>query len=195
MIKEFYMGLDFDFPDNIAIEHEVEAIIRDHWLNFDYKINDDRSIDVIGDVVFPDFASFLTVLPLRFNNVSGNFDCSRLVNLKSLTGSPVHVHGIFNCAFTKITSLEYAPESAETLIFDNNLESLSTGNRNCKFNHVHILIINSNPVNGLSDQIVNNSEYLPVILKYQNYFEVWKDGLFNLEGFHVLILEIKEGLE
>jgi hypothetical protein len=190
------MDLDSGFPYDFIEKDRIETIVSDHWLNFDYRINSDHTIDVIGDVVFPDFASFLTELPLRFNYVSGNFDCSRLVNLSSLKGSPVHVHGTFNCAFTKITSLEYVPESAGVLVFDNNISSLATGNRNCKFNHVHMLMINSNPQNSLSREIINNKEYFPLILKYQNYFDVWDDnGAFNARGFDMLIAEIKEGLK
>ena len=196
MINEFCRGLDPGFPDNIAIEHEIENILHDHWLNFDYKINSDHTIDVIGDVVFPQFASFLREFPLQFGKVGGNFNISALENLTSLKGAPVWVGGIFNCSFTKITSLEYVPESAGVLVFDNNISSLATGNRNCKFNHVHMLMINSNPQNRLPREIINNKEYFRLILKYQNYFDVWDDnGAFNARGFDMLIAEIKEGLK
>jgi hypothetical protein len=197
MSKESCMNLNSNFPNDFNSEKDnIHAIIRDHWLNFDYVINNNRTIDVTGDVVFPEFASFLSELPLRFNKVSGNFDCSALENLTSLKGGPLKIDGAFNCAFTKITSLEYAPESADVLIFDNNIKSLSTGDRNCHFNKVHMLMTNSSAVKSLPHEIINNKEYFPLILKYQNYFGVWNhDGAFNIEGFNMLITEIKEGLK
>lgn len=195
MINEFCMGLDPGFPDNFALENCIHAIIRDLWLVMDYEINSDHMVDVSGDVVFPQFASFLRELPLQFGQVGGDFDISALENLTSLKGAPVRVGGVFNCSFTKITSLEYVPESVGVLVFDNNISSLATGNRICKFDKLQLLMSNSNTINGLPHEIINNKEYLGVIMKYQNYFEIWKDGSFNKVGFDLLVLEIKEGLE
>lgn len=189
------MNFDSIFPDDLIEEDDIGAIIREHWLNLDYTINDDRSIDVYGDVKFPDFASFLKELPLNFNKVSGDFDCSALVKLTTLKGAPVEVGGTFNCAFTNIKSLEYAPKKAGTLVCDN-IPSLSTGNVNCDFSHVRILCRENNPVNGLPSTILQHIKSLPTILKYQSYFELWSgDHSFNAKGFNDLIAEINEGLE
>ena len=68
-----------------------------------YTINDDGSIDVNGDVElsFKD----LTELPLRFNKVTGWFDCS-YNRLTSLKGSPRLIGGYFLCT----NSLEFCPD-------------------------------------------------------------------------------------
>lgn len=189
------MNLDYIFSANLVGEDEIDAIIREHWLAIDYRINDDRSIDVFGDVKFPEFASFLRELPLQFNKIIGDFDCSALVNLTTLKGSPFKVLGSFNCGYTNIKSLEFAPKKAEKLIFDNTIKSIAT-NSNCDFKQVHMLLRDSNPVHGLPSIIFQHIEYLPTILKYQNYFEVWnEDYSFNKSGFENLIAEIDEGLQ
>ena len=73
--------------------------------------NDDGTIDVAEDV----YISYkgLTELPLRFNKVSGNFDCSNN-NLTSLKGSPRWIGGYFNCINNKLTSLDLSPEFVGT---------------------------------------------------------------------------------
>ena len=191
------MNLDSIFPSNFLEQDCVHAIIRDHWLVLDYTVNIDNSIDVQGSVKFPEFASFLTELPLKFNKVSGDFDCSALINLTTLKGAPVEVGGIFNCAYTNIKSLRYAPKRAAKLVFDNTIGSLSVG-WDCDFKQVHMLFRYSNPDNGLPSVILQHIESMPTILKYQNYYEVWNDNFphsFNQEGFNNLIAEINEGLE
>lgn len=194
MRKQLWMDLDSIFPDDFIEEDQIVTIIREHWLDIDYRINSDRSIDVYGNVKFPDFASFLTELPLKFNQVHGDFDITALVNLTTLKGGPVEVGGTFNCAYTNIKTLEYAPKLACKMVFDNNIKSLST-NWNCDYKQVHIIFRSSNPVDGLPSAIIEHVEDLPTILKYQNYFEVWNnDGSFNEKEFNDLIAEIKEGL-
>lgn len=188
------MNLDYIFPANFVGEDEIDVIIREHWLAIDYSINDNRSIDVYGDVKFPEFASFLKELPLQFNKINGDFDCTALVNLTSLKGSPFEVLGSFNCSYTNIKSLEFAPKKAEKLVFDNTIKSIST-NSNCDFKQVHMLVRDSNPIEGLPSIILHYVEYLPTILKYQNYFEVWDNYSLNEKGFASLITEIEEGLE
>ena len=72
-----------------------------------YTINGDGSIDVDGDVSF--YSKGLTELPLRFNKVTGWFDCggNRLTSLK---GCPRWVGGYFTCNNNKLTSLEFSPD-------------------------------------------------------------------------------------
>jgi hypothetical protein len=72
-----------------------------------YTINDDGSIDVNGDVDL--YALFLEKLPIRFNKVTGNFNCSHN-KLKNLEGTPRWVDGYFSCVSNKLTSLEFGPE-------------------------------------------------------------------------------------
>jgi hypothetical protein len=193
MIKN--MNLDSIFPDNFLEPDCVHAIIRDHWLVLDYTVNIDQSIDVQSDVKFPEFASFLTELPLKFNKVSGDFDCSALQNLTTLKGCPSEVGGTFNCSYTAIASLKHAPKRAAKLIFDNTIGSLSV-DWNCDYKQVHMLVRDSNPVAGLPSVLLEHIEFLPTVLKYQNYFELWNDHhCFNEQGFNDLIAEINEGLE
>ena len=59
-----------------------------------YTINDDLSIDVDDNVNLTLYS--LEYLPLKFNYVSGNFDCSHN-KLKTLEGCPQTVGGIFDC--------------------------------------------------------------------------------------------------
>jgi hypothetical protein len=72
-----------------------------------YTVNDDGSIDVNGDVElsFKD----LTELPLRFNKVTGWFDCS-YNRLTSLKGSPRWIGGSFYCYNNRLSSLEFSPD-------------------------------------------------------------------------------------
>ena len=72
-----------------------------------YIINDDGSIDVVGDVDLCDKG--LTEFPLRFNKVTGNFICDDN-QLTTLKGCPRWVGGSFACGSNKLTSLEFNPE-------------------------------------------------------------------------------------
>jgi hypothetical protein len=72
-----------------------------------YTINDDGSIDVDGDVGL--FDRGLTELPLRFNRVTGSFDCN-FNKLTSLKGSPRWIGGYFDCRYNRLTSLEFSPD-------------------------------------------------------------------------------------
>ena len=76
-----------------------------------YTVNDDGTIDVAEDI----YISYkgLTELPLRFNKVSGNFDCSNN-QLTSLKGNPRWIGGYFNCTNNRLTSLEFSPEFVGT---------------------------------------------------------------------------------
>ncbi len=72
-----------------------------------YIINDDGSIDVNGDVSLS--YDGLTELPLRFNRVTGYFNCGNN-KLTSLKGSPRWVGGWFSCIYNDLTSLEFSPD-------------------------------------------------------------------------------------
>ena len=178
-----------------AIENEIEAIIRDYWITIDpYNINDDGSIDVFGNVKFS--ANYLTELPLRFNIVTGNFDCSKL-NLETLKNAPLEVGGNFDCSFNKLTSLKYAPAKVGgTVTFDNTLKTICTGNVNCYFNEVRLLYRTDLVDMRLPDIISDNADFLKVVFKYQQYFTIWNcDSSLNEKLFDLLIKEIGEGLE
>ena len=93
-----------------------------------YSINPDGSIDVDGYVDLSDYN--LTELPLKFNKVSGRFDCtncalttligcpnyvgdgfySRRNKLTNLIGGPKEVVGIFDMEGNELTSLDGYPK-------------------------------------------------------------------------------------
>lgn len=175
-------------------EDEIHATIRDYWIVIlgDYIINDDRSINVDGSVKFPKSSSFLTQLPLKFCKVSGDFNCSGL-NLNTLKGAPVEVGGIFDCSYNNLKTLEFAPIHASTFIFDNTVACLSTGNSNY-FEDVSVIFRNSE--SSIPEKIDQCKEILPIIFKYQDFYQVWDDQRsLNMTGLDELVLEINEGLE
>jgi hypothetical protein len=75
---------------------------------YNYTINQDRSIDVDGDVLLS--GRELTKLPLKFGKVSGYFTCTDN-RLNTLEGCPRIVGGDFNIYYNRLTSLIGAPES------------------------------------------------------------------------------------
>ena len=72
-----------------------------------YTINDDGSIDVVGNVNL--WYHELTELPLTFNRINGDFRCSNN-RLTTLKGCPRWVSGYFSCANNKLTSLKFSPD-------------------------------------------------------------------------------------
>jgi hypothetical protein len=72
-----------------------------------YTINDDGSIDVVGNVNL--WNKGLTELPIIFNRVTGNFNCG-YNKLTTLKGCPRWVGGWFSCYYNKLTSLEFSPD-------------------------------------------------------------------------------------
>jgi hypothetical protein len=87
-------------------EEDIHSICKRYGIR-NYTINPDRSIDVDGDVIL--FNIGLTKLPLKFNKVSGYFDCF-FNDLTSLEGCPKEISGSFYCSFNQLTSLEGCPE-------------------------------------------------------------------------------------
>ena len=180
--------------DFLHQEDEIYTIIRNHWIIIlgSIRINDDRTIDVDGSVRFPESSSYLIELPMQFNKVSGDFNCSGL-NLITLKGVPVEVGGTFDCSYNRLTSLEFAPIHAAGFIFDNTVACLWTGNTNY-FDKVSVIFRNS--VSSIPEKIDQCKEMLPIIFKYQDFYQVWDDQRsLNMTGLDELVLEIKEGLE
>jgi len=71
----------------------IEEICKKYWIA-NYTINSDGYINVDGNVWLDN--KNLTKLPLKFNNVTGSFNC--LGNkLTSLIGCPNYVGGNFYC--------------------------------------------------------------------------------------------------
>ena len=84
----------------------ISSICKQYGIT-NYTINPDGSIDV-NDNVFLN-SKRLTELPLRFNRVTGYFDCDNN-NLTSLKGSPRWVGSSFSCNYNCLTSLEFGPD-------------------------------------------------------------------------------------
>jgi len=87
---------------------------------YDYTINDDGSIDVEHTVDLSYALSNMSELPLKFNKVNGNFDCSNN-NLETLEGSPKYVKNMFNCAYNKLTNLHFASKKSESFVCNRNM--------------------------------------------------------------------------
>jgi hypothetical protein len=83
------------------------SLICEKYNITNYTINPDGSIDVNGDVSF--CRKGLIELPIRFNKVTGWFDCSHN-RLTTLKGSPKWVGSDFDCYNNDLTSLEFSPE-------------------------------------------------------------------------------------
>jgi hypothetical protein len=85
---------------------DIDSICAKYGIT-NYTINSDGSIDVDGNVDL--FGKSLTKLPLKFNHVSGNFNCGDN-KLTSLEGCPKSVGVYFTCSYNKLTSLIGGPE-------------------------------------------------------------------------------------
>jgi hypothetical protein len=72
-----------------------------------YTVNPDGSIDVDGNVDL--YNKGFVELPLRFNKVTGCFDCG-YNNLTTLEGCPRWIGGFFYCSRNELTSLEFSPD-------------------------------------------------------------------------------------
>ena len=103
-------------------EQEIHTICEKYNIK-KYSINPDGSIDVDGNVNL--IKMNLSEIPLKFNKVSGYFNCS-YNKLTSLKGSPKEVGSFFTCYDNKLNDLKYAPNRIESW-FDcsvNNLKNL-----------------------------------------------------------------------
>ena len=112
-----------DYFDNDSLDEEpfyeesynpIKDLIE-KWLNDNcdiegtYSINEDNSIDVEGSISISTDESELPVY-IRFNNVSGDLDCSYCSSLESLEGAPKEVGGNFDCSScNSLKNLEHAP--------------------------------------------------------------------------------------
>ena len=81
--------------------------ICDQYNITNYIVNPDESIDVNGDVDL--YNKGFVELPLRFNKVTGCFDCG-YNNLTTLEGCPRWIGGFFYCSRNELTSLEFSPD-------------------------------------------------------------------------------------
>ena len=73
-----------------------------------YTINENGYIDANGNVNLNDMK--LTKLPLKFNEINGNFWCYFNYDLASLDGCPKYIGGNFDCSYCHITTFEHFPK-------------------------------------------------------------------------------------
>ncbi len=97
-------------------KQEIHDICTEYNIK-NYIINSDGYIDVDGSVYL--YNMDLTEIPLKFNKVSGVFDCSDNL-LTTLKGSPKEVGGDFNCSVNNLNSLEGSPKQVSHFYCDNN---------------------------------------------------------------------------
>jgi hypothetical protein len=157
----------------------------------DYTINSDGSIDVDGDVALQE--EELSVIPLKFGKVTGNFNC--LGNyLTSLDGCPVTVGGDFGCGYNGLTSLDGAPHSVGGDFYCNYNDLTSTYSGDTDIEISGIVRCADNSL--LPQQLLDNLDHIKIIIKYQRHFYIWNDDLsLNIDNFTNLIEEINDGLE
>ena len=91
--------------ENIQSDEEIHELCEKYKIK-NYTINEDKSVDVDGDVYLRNLG--LTKFPLKFRNVSGYFYC-RYNKLTTLEGAPETVGGNFDCSWNNLTTLEGSP--------------------------------------------------------------------------------------
>ena len=87
-------------------EEDIDSICQKYHIK-NYTINEDGTVDVDGSVNL--YNEELVKLPLKFNKVSGFFDCSEN-KLTTLEGCPNWVGGNFSCSYNKLTTLKGGPD-------------------------------------------------------------------------------------
>lgn len=121
---------------NAPLEYRIKTFFegqntgKDQWdwkpgLIESYTINEDGTVDVVGDV-FVDVSDLIDGhLPIKFGKVDGNFEAEDC-GLTSLWGCPDEVTGYFSVGYNGISSLEGCPSKVGDGFFceDNILTSL-----------------------------------------------------------------------
>ncbi len=173
---------------------EIEEICLKYNIG-DFTINSDGTIDVDGSVHLDYY--ILTELPLKFNKVSGNFNCGE-TGLTTLDGSPKEVGGFFYCYKNKLTSLEGGPIKVSRG-FDcsnNKLTSLKGspkeigGNFYCSNNKITSLEFGPEVIKNGIYSVQNNDLYHTYGLKTKGYHYIYLNNnpisnvFINKHGFN-----------
>lgn len=200
----YYLKLFESFNSN-QLRTEIESICSTYNIK-NYTINNDGTIDVIGNVYFNDLK--LEKIPLKFNRVQGAFSCSnsKLITLEgcpfevtryfdcsnnrltSLTGCPTYIGEYFDCNNNKLINLEGGP-----IKIGNRYPYIALSNRliNLKGAPEKIdgdFYINNNP---LPELIFKNMDNIKKILEYQDIYDIWNsDGSLNEYRFNIMMEEI-----
>ena len=96
------------FRDNYFLQskEEIKKWLKEVGVK-KYKMNDDLTVDVKGDVDIS--GKNLTKIPIKFNKINGDFECGHN-KLTSLKGCPDTVKGDFDCKDNLIISFEFMPK-------------------------------------------------------------------------------------
>ena len=182
-----------------------------------YTINSDGSIDVDGNVYLhsPTLRYLsgargrLVKLPLKFNVVYGDFLCFNN-QLKTLEGGPKEVGGSFNCSDNELTSLVGAPiRVGDNFYCDHNeLTTLEGGPMevgdifDCNNNQLTSLKGSPKKVNNfycnynpLPKLIKDNYRYIKEIIKWQDEYNIWRNGELDEFRFGEMLIDIKEEMK
>lgn len=156
--------------------------ICDRYNIVNYTINSDLSIDVNGSVYINNrsFLSTIFKIPIKFNNVSGDFDCSN-TGLQSLENCPKSVGGFFSSDYNNLDSLVGSPEYVgDSFNFrGNNIKSFKgsperCGDIDCSFND-----ITSFEGFPKSSWIICRGNPIEVFVDLVGTFDYYKIELFN----------------
>jgi len=170
-------------------EEKIHEICEDLYIK-NYVINNDGSIDVDGDVHISGILDpEMTKLPLKFNRVNGDFDCSNN-SLETLEGAPAFVDGDFDCSHNYIETLEGGIKEVKG-VFDcsfNLLENLEGGPEsvvayNCRENDITSLKGCPKTIEGYFSCVGNKLKSLeggPVEVAFN--FECQENELISLVG-------------
>jgi hypothetical protein len=184
-------------------KEEVDEFCKENDVK-NYKINEDLTLDVNGNVNLSD--KNLSVLPFKFRDVRGCFDCSHN-NLFSLINAPRSVGGDFICSFNKLKDIIFAPQTiggsficsfnsiekfdfllpsiAKNLDFSNNelsslLNSPSVINGSFACSNNKLRDLNYSPKIIRGNFICNNNRFLKSICESPSYVEgdyhLYKNG-------------------
>ena len=185
--------------ENNQTDEEIHELCRKYRIE-NYTINEDKSIDVYGNVFLVD--ENLTKLPLKFRNVSGYFNCANN-NLTTLEGAPETVGGFFSCNGNKLTTLDGAPETVDSGFNCryNNLTTLQGAPRRVSGNFICSYNKNLMSLEGISTTIHGNFYCIgtPVEYFWDNFLNKDKSLIDSfVEEWDVIhedtvIIEVLEG--
>ena len=162
------------------------------------------------NVVYGDFLCFnnqLKTLEGGPKEVGGSFNCSDN-ELTSLVGAPIRVGGEFYCGHNKLVSLEGSPKEVGGNFNCNSNSQLKTlegapkevgGNFSCHFNELNTLEGATKEIGGhfgcaynpLPQLIYDNKKYIKEIIKWQDEYNIWRNGTLDEFRFGEMMIDIK----
>jgi hypothetical protein len=159
-----------------------------------YKINEDGSIDVDGNVDLSTKTGDIRLwyLPLNFGEVSGKFDISgnsgMLHYYKSIKGCPKYVGGRFNCSDQRLNSLENCPKYV-----GGNFDCSNNNITSFEFYPEHVggkFICWGNPIESVWDLISSNDECNKEVIDLLNDYDCIREDGIILERFNEFLMQI-----